>query len=261
VSSELKSLLVAPFFEVVSQVLAQIGGKAAAVEVGEPANPEMKTEGIEIALRSDAAMRLRVQFGEAESQFFAKLLVGEAVADASERQATVEELWRQIAGRATTELKPILKGGDLDVVSRGQEWISAISVPVQLRVSDESALQMVLHVSEQAAKYFRPESAPVKLPAVPSPPIRRQNLDLLLDVPLSVTLRFGERRMPLREILQLNSGAVIELNRHADEPVELFLDERVIARGNVVVIDGCYGLRVTEVCSPPPTRMQTGTSA
>jgi flagellar motor switch protein FliN/FliY len=74
------------------------------------------------------------------------------------------------------------------------------------------------------------------------------NLDLLLEVPLAVTLRFGQRRMPLRDVLQLSSGAVIELDRQAEDAVDLLLDERLIARGQVVVVDGCYGLRVTEVC-------------
>jgi flagellar motor switch protein FliN len=254
-SVELKTRLAVPFFTVLSQVLAQVGAKTPQAQVGDPTALASKGDGIEIALRADNAVRLRVQFGEAESQFFAKLLVGEPVADATERQATVEELWRQITGRATTELKPLLKGGDLDVVTRDQDWAPTMSFPVQLSVAEESPLQLMFLVSEQAAKFFTPEAVAVKTASAVITPVKRQNLDLLLDVPLSVTLRFGERHMPLRDILQLNSGAVIELNRRADEPVELFLDERVIARGNVVVVDGCYGLRVTEVCSAP-VRMQ-----
>jgi len=74
------------------------------------------------------------------------------------------------------------------------------------------------------------------------------NLDLLMEVSLRVSLRFGQSRMPLREVLQLSSGSVIELDRQAEEAVDFLLDERLIARGQVVVVDGCYGLRVTEVC-------------
>jgi len=59
---------------------------------------------------------------------------------------------------------------------------------------------------------------------------------------------FGKQQMPLRNILKLASGSVIELDRQAEDPVDLLLDERLIARGQVVVVDGCYGLRVTEVC-------------
>lgn len=82
-------------------------------------------------------------------------------------------------------------------------------------------------------------------------PTREQpNLDLVLDVELNVTLRFGQRLMSLREVLDLTSGSVIELDRQVDEPVELLLDGKVIARGEAVVVDGNYGLRVTEVPQP-----------
>ncbi len=73
------------------------------------------------------------------------------------------------------------------------------------------------------------------------------NLGLVMDVELSCTLRFGQRQLSLREILDLASGSVVELDRQVDEPVELMLDGRVIARGEAVIIDGNYGLRVTQV--------------
>lgn len=69
----------------------------------------------------------------------------------------------------------------------------------------------------------------------------------VIDVPLTVTLRFGHRNMRLREVLELNTGALVELDRQVEDPVDLILDERVIARGEVVIVDGNYGLRVTEV--------------
>ena len=73
------------------------------------------------------------------------------------------------------------------------------------------------------------------------------NLELLSGVELPVTLCFGRRRMRLREVLDLNAGSVVELDRLVEEPVELLLHGRVIARGDVVVVDGNYGLRVLEV--------------
>jgi flagellar motor switch protein FliN/FliY len=76
------------------------------------------------------------------------------------------------------------------------------------------------------------------------------NLDLVLDVELNVTLRFGKRQLTLREVLELTSGSVVELDRQVEEPVELLLDGILIARGEAVVIDGNYGLRVTEVSQP-----------
>jgi flagellar motor switch protein FliN/FliY len=67
---------------------------------------------------------------------------------------------------------------------------------------------------------------------------------------LNVSLRFGQRQLPLREVLELASGSVIELDRQVDDPVELLLDGKVIARGEAVIVDGNYGLRVTEVPQP-----------
>jgi flagellar motor switch protein FliN/FliY len=71
-----------------------------------------------------------------------------------------------------------------------------------------------------------------------------------MDVELHVTLRFGQRQLTLREVMDLTSGSVVELDRQVEEPIELLLNGMVIARGEAVVIDGNYGLRVTEVSQP-----------
>jgi flagellar motor switch protein FliN/FliY len=73
------------------------------------------------------------------------------------------------------------------------------------------------------------------------------SLDLLLDVELEATIRFGGRQLPLREILSMTVGSVVELDKRIDEPAELFVAGRLIAKGEVVVVDGSFGLRVTEV--------------
>ena len=76
------------------------------------------------------------------------------------------------------------------------------------------------------------------------------NLDLLLDVELDASLRFGQREMLLREILELRPGSVVELNRQLQEPAELLVGGRIIARGEVVIVDGNYGLRITDIVQP-----------
>jgi flagellar motor switch protein FliN/FliY len=82
------------------------------------------------------------------------------------------------------------------------------------------------------------------------PLIDPANLKLVMDVELNVLLRFGQREMPLRDVLDLTSGSIIELDRQVDDPVELLLDGKVIARGEAVIVDGNYGLRVTEIPQP-----------
>jgi flagellar motor switch protein FliN/FliY len=73
------------------------------------------------------------------------------------------------------------------------------------------------------------------------------NLDLLMGVDLTLTLRFGTRTLTLREILDLTSGSVVELDRQVQEPADLLLGDKLIARGEVVIVDGNYGLRITEL--------------
>ena len=75
------------------------------------------------------------------------------------------------------------------------------------------------------------------------------NLAILMDVQLPVSIRFGETEMILEEITKLGVGSVIELNSGIDQPVELIVNNRVLARGEVVTVDGCYGIRITEITS------------
>lgn len=91
-----------------------------------------------------------------------------------------------------------------------------------------------------------PSSAPSTAEGAEPP----ANLDLLLDVELKASLRFGQREMLLREILELRPGSVIELDKQVQEPAELLVAGRVIAWGDVVIVDGNYGLRVTDIAQP-----------
>jgi flagellar motor switch protein FliN/FliY len=76
---------------------------------------------------------------------------------------------------------------------------------------------------------------------------RQPNIDLLLGVNLSLTLRFGRRVLALRDILELTSGSVVELDQEVQEPADLLLGDKLIARGQVVIVDGNYGIQITEV--------------
>jgi flagellar motor switch protein FliN len=85
---------------------------------------------------------------------------------------------------------------------------------------------------------------------MPSPAeLAASKMGMLMDVELVVKVRFGGRRMLLKDILDLCAGSVVELDQEVQEPVDLLLDGKLIARGEVVVVDGNYGLRITEVLS------------
>lgn len=75
------------------------------------------------------------------------------------------------------------------------------------------------------------------------------NLGALMNVQLPVSIRFGETEMLLEEVVKLGVGSVIELNSAVDDPVELVVNGRCFARGEVVTVDGFYGVRITEISS------------
>lgn len=80
------------------------------------------------------------------------------------------------------------------------------------------------------------------------PPV--QSLDFILDIPLKVTVELGRAKMAIREILQLAQGSVIELSKFAGEPLEVLVNEKLIARGEVVVVNEKFGIRLTDIISP-----------
>jgi len=74
-------------------------------------------------------------------------------------------------------------------------------------------------------------------------------LDVLLEVELPVCVSFGRAQLPLRDVLKLTSGSIVELNRTITEPVDVIVNNCVIARGEVVVIEGNYGVRIQQIVS------------
>ena len=96
----------------------------------------------------------------------------------------------------------------------------------------------------------RDDDAEAERDNVVHPVALNPGLELLLDVELEAALRFGCREMSLGEVLELGPGDVVELDRNVDTPVDLIVGDKIVARGEVVLIDGNFGLRVTEVAEP-----------
>jgi flagellar motor switch protein FliN/FliY len=90
--------------------------------------------------------------------------------------------------------------------------------------------------------------------AHPAAPVQRGSLDLLHDVEMEVTAELGRTRMSVRELLSMAPGTVIELDRAAGGPADLLVNGRLIARGEVVVIDENFGIRITEILPPTTDR-------
>lgn len=202
--------------------------------------------------------------GEVEGRFtivldgtvLASSLVGEGI----DQKTGWKELLRETVDAAAGDL--LAKTGKKCQATGFEEIEGAdkVSHAFQIRAGDRSWTLLVrdeLRVKESVVAPPPTEmpqsaptvSAPAHEPAI-EPPTLSPGLELLLDVELEASLRFGSREMPLGEILDLGPGDVVELDRHVADPVDLIVGDKIVARGEVVLVNGNFGLRVTEVAAP-----------
>ncbi len=76
------------------------------------------------------------------------------------------------------------------------------------------------------------------------------NMNLLLDVPMKVAVQLGNTRMLIKELLQLGQGSVIQLDKIAGDPMDVYIGDKMIARGELVVVNDMFGVRITDIVSP-----------
>jgi flagellar motor switch protein FliN len=113
---------------------------------------------------------------------------------------------------------------------------------------------VALRLSPWPTESAEAPAAGVSAPAQRTAPARAPGLDLLHDVEMEVSAELGRTRMSVRELLGLQPGMVVELDRAAGSPADLLVNGRLIARGEVVVIDENFGIRITEIVSPGTER-------
>jgi flagellar motor switch protein FliN/FliY len=113
----------------------------------------------------------------------------------------------------------------------------------------ESALVAALDGSSQPDDAAPPKAAEAAAGMGFTGPVNSRTFELLLDVELPVSVSFGRAQVPLKDVLKLTTGSIVELNRSILEPVEVIVNNCVIARGEVVVVEGNFGVRVHEVVS------------
>lgn len=85
-----------------------------------------------------------------------------------------------------------------------------------------------------------------------------KDMDFILDIPLEVSVELGRTKMLINELLQLGQGSVIELNKLAGEPLEIFINRKLVARGEAVVVNEKFGVRLTDIISPMERVKQLG---
>jgi flagellar motor switch protein FliN/FliY len=250
------------FSEAFSSVFSQTCGEPYPLEAcaGEAA----EAAGLQYTLAVAGAMqgKLSFQVDLDGAAILATRLMGMPVeGDVSyvpEHEDAVFEIVSQTAGLMATAFRT--RFGDATInAERTQEPADGTATLIALQAAGGSKPVLIELRCDQAllqslAQCLAPqEAAPNSAGRAPSeaPSIatERNNMQLIMDVELSLTLRFGQKTLALSEIADLATGSVIELDRVVDEPVELLLGERVIARGEVVIVDGNYGLRIVELAA------------
>jgi flagellar motor switch protein FliN len=76
------------------------------------------------------------------------------------------------------------------------------------------------------------------------------DMDLILDIPLDVTVELGNVKMPVNELLQLGQGSIIELSKQVGEPLDIYVNDKLVAKGEVVILDEKFGIRVSDIINP-----------
>ena len=181
--------------------------------------------------------------------------------------AEAKNTWLEILGQA---LSPVARaiGGILDrEVTCGAgtegapdagiaEWASVSltfkdSALAPLLIAFSPALLEAVMAPAPAEEEGTTELAPGRLPDAEGAllPARSRTMSLLLDVDLPVSISFGKTQLPMKDVIKLTTGSIVELNRGVNEPVEVLVNQCLIARGEVVVVDGNYGVRILEIAT------------
>jgi len=181
----------------------------------------------------------------------------EDVTDEDCRSTWQEILQQTIAGVATAMTDDQFRevtaslGSDIDVEPPGLAWLVFSVTDTNNKVWSFKVSWTVelASLSESGAEEER------------TPPVRSgtssKTFDLLLEIALPITVSFGRASLQIREVLKLNTGSIVELERFVSDPVEVIVNDCVIARGEVVVVNGNYGVRINQLASRED-RLRTG---
>ncbi len=170
-------------------------------------------------------------------------------AAAPEAEATPEE--------AAPEME--LPAEEADAGGSPSEEEMAAQWAASLEQDEHAAAQAVLQkksLSSQASEaVFKNMTDIARRPTADG---AKRELDFILDIPLDVSVELGRTRLLINELLQLGQGSVVELNKLAGEPLEVFVNGKLVARGEAVVINEKFGVRLTDIISPMERVKQLG---
>jgi flagellar motor switch protein FliN/FliY len=169
---------------------------------------------------------------------------------------TLKEVLAQVSGALATSFsartKKAVSAGTL--AEKEPDSPSANNIAIQVNSSGkELAVVVVYFMPQLIHSLIESATTMERSPAVvpPSAPTasNTRNLDLLLDVEMPVSVSFGRAQLPLKDVIKLTAGSIVELDRAVSEPVEIIVNNAVIAHGEVVVVEGNFGVRITQIMS------------
>lgn len=132
----------------------------------------------------------------------------------------------------------------------GDEWAAAMNEQTDAEVDWGDALKEQQD-AEKSTGYAAAEFPDLgEMKASKSPSADEVRLDVILDVPVTVSLEIGRTKINIRNLLQLNQGSVVELDRFAGEPMDVLVNGTLVAHGEVVVVNDKFGIRLTDIISP-----------
>ena len=143
-------------------------------------------------------------------------------------------------------------GGMSEEEALAAEWAAALASDEQEGLKKEKE-QHALAAQAKVVE-FKDMTDEAKAPRQDS----RRELDFILDIPLDVSAELGRTRLLINELLQLGQGSVVELNKLAGEPLEVYVNGKMVARGEAVVINEKFGIRLTDIISPIERVKQLG---
>jgi flagellar motor switch protein FliN/FliY len=154
------------------------------------------------------------------------------------------ELWRDLVSNVANGAVRSFTGAAITTIDDAKWRLGLPSAAYELRIGDAS---MRVAFTDQVQVEA---SAATNNPARGSSAANDAQDDLLLDIELEASLRFGSREMPLNEVLELGPGDVVELDRNVADPVDLLVGDKIVAHGEVVLVNGNFGLRIVRVAEP-----------
>jgi flagellar motor switch protein FliN/FliY len=244
--------LAAAFSHELAEVLTAVSEANTTVEPGS----ESPTSGVTVTIvvQEGGTGSLHVLVDAEGAALLAKrvLAAEEAVADSD-----VAEALREVCGQAAAAVVEgfSLKGVRL-VATLADSPLTPPNTAQTFQVSQDGTPVATMSVwggfsIDGLESQVRPPTASAStLAPAPVAPANDPRIDMILDMELPLTVRFGRRELPLKELTSLAPGAVIDLGRSPDDPVEVLVSNQVIARAEVVVVAGNYGVRILDVLSP-----------